>query len=381
MDGRQRIAAALSPEGAPEIPVVLCYEGIYLRDHWDGLTGVPWWHEADPDLETQVRWRSEAMARMGQDWFHLPSCRARAEREALSIVPEDGVARLVDRRTGAATIVQRPLVGGWQRGGAAASLHPAAPPLSRELVDEAIPLPRGDVASEVRAEGLDDLARLLCGGPGRTLFPIRHVGSPFWLCYGLWGFEGLMTLVADDPDLVRHACSRLLETSVREARRAAALGAEGIWVEECLTDMLAAADYRRLAVPFLDALLREIRALGMRSIYYYCGDPAGKWEPILSLPVDALALEEGKKGFRIDIEDVVDRVGGRMCLLGNLDAVHLLPQADEPELEAEIGRQIRAGRRNRGRFLMSLGSPVTPGTSVQRVSRFCAIACRLGGGR
>jgi uroporphyrinogen-III decarboxylase len=272
-------------------------------------------------------------------------------------------------------------VGGWERGGAVASPHPAAPPLSRELVDAAVPLPRDDVATGVRAEGRGALSRLLREGPGRALFPIRHVGSPFWLCYGLWGFEGLMTLVADDPGLVRHACSRFLEASVREARKAAALGAEGIWVEECLTDMVGAAEFRGLVVPFLDALLREIRSLGMYSIYYFCGNPAGKWDPILSLPADALALEEGKKGFRIDIEEVVDRVDGRLCLLGNLDAIRLLHRAGEAELEAEIGRQIRAGRRNRGRFLMSIGSPVTPGTSAGRIRLYCDMARRIGGGR
>ena len=86
-----------------------------------------------------------------------------------------------------------------------------------------------------------------------------------------------------------------------------------------------------------------------------------------------------KKSFSIDIEDVVDRVQGRCTVLGNLDAVGVLEQADEEHLRAEIARQIAAGRRNGSRFIMSLGSPVTPGTPAERVRLYCDLAHELGG--
>ncbi len=88
---------------------------------------------------------------------------------------------------------------------------------------------------------------------------------------------------------------------------------------------------------------------------------------------DALSLEESKKGFTIDIAEVAESVRGRCALLGNLDAIRLLPEGSEQELRAEIARQAAAGRRNGGRFVMSLGSPVTPGTSPERVRRYCAM--------
>ena len=93
---------------------------------------------------------------------------------------------------------------------------------------------------------------------------------------------------------------------------------------------------------------------------------------------DALSLEESKKGFLIDIEDVVERVNGRCAVLGNLDAIELLERGSEEELGAEISRQVAAGRRNGSRFIMSLGSPVTPGTTVERVRLYCDLVHELG---
>jgi uroporphyrinogen-III decarboxylase len=83
----------------------------------------------------------------------------------------------------------------------------------------------------------------------------------------------------------------------------------------------------------------------------------------------AIALEESKKGFVIDIAEVDAIVGDRSCLFGNFDAITLLERGDERELVAEIDRQLAVGRA-RGRFASSLGSPVTPRTSTAQVRRW-----------
>ena len=119
-------------------------------------------------------------------------------------------------------------------------------------------------------------------------------------------------------------------------RQAAAHGARGIWIEECFTDMVGPAAFERLNVPFVRALVDEIRANGMKSIYYFCGNPHGKWEMLLEPGADALSLEESKKGWEIDIDDVVRRVDGRCAVLGNLDAIDLLENGSDAALRAEV---------------------------------------------
>ena len=116
----------------------------------------------------------------------------------------------------------------------------------------------------------------------------------------------------------------------------------------------------------------------MKSIYYFCGNPRGKLDLLLESGADALALEESKKGFTIDIAEVAEAVQGKCALFGNLDAINLLPHGSEADLRLEINRQIQAGRKNRSRFVMSLGSPVTPGTTPERVRLYCDLVHELG---
>jgi hypothetical protein len=378
MTGREKIEAAFSKAGTPEIPAVIPYEDIYIRDHWDQLTSYPWWHQYLPDIESQILWFREFVGKTGQDWMRIYPGTSREDRQNLSLkVREDGVFR-IDRRTGREEKLTKPMIGGWTVSGELQSYHPPRLAESPEEIDELIPLGEDFDRAEFLRQGRHDLATAFLKEFGNNLYPTACVPSPLWCLPNLWGFEGMMIMIGTRPDLVEYASRRYLALAVRTIRESAALGVEAIWVEECLTDMLSPATFKTLNVPLLQQLLTEIHLAGMKSIYYFCGNPAGKWEDLLSVGADALALEESKKGFVIDIEEVVEQVKGRMTLLGNLDAVHLLEKGSEEEIRAEISRQISAGRRNGGRFIMSLGSPVTPGTSVERVRRYCERVHEIG---
>ena len=375
MNGRERVCAAFSVEGAPEIAAVIPYEGIYVRDHWSQLTPRPWWAQYAPSVEEQCAWRWDAARAIGQDWLDLPIGAPRDDRAATSLQERTGRIYLVDARTGAARQLSRPSVGGWPRGGLA-SVHPAHPPHTADELDARIgpPVP----LDRVLAGGCADLSRRILSSWGASLYPVGYVPAPLWSCYAVWGFEGMMLQVAQHPALVQHAVERYTAHALQRVQLYAQVGALGLWIEDCMTDMVSPEAFRALNLPYLRRITAVVRDKGLHSIYYYCGNPAGKWELLLDTGADALALEESKKGFAIDVEEVVERVGGCMAVLGNLDAIRLLPHVDEEMLRVEIARQIAAGRRNGSRFIMSLGSPVTPGTSAERVRRYCELAHELG---
>lgn len=377
MDGNQKIAAAFSPEGTPQFAAVVAYEGIFIRDHWDQLTRMPWWYHRSPDLEHAIVWRQDVLSRYDLDWMHLPAGRSRTYRAQHTIVTRGEKVFLRNHTTGIEQVVERPQIGGWEDFGPGTDGHAGSSPQTVEELYACLP-PGPDFKPKVYiAAGHADLAgRVLETFPGR--YPIEHVIAPLWSGYSLWGFEGWMENIVRRPELVRAACERTLEYAVNEVRRASAVGVRGIWIEDCMTDLIHPRDYRSLNLPYLQALVEEIRGQGMHSIHYFCGSPAGKLDLLLASEADALALEESKKGFHIDIAEVAETVDGRCALLGNLDAIHLLPHASETALRVEIARQLAAGKRNRGRFVMSTGSPVTPGTSIERLRLYCDLVHELG---
>jgi hypothetical protein len=399
MTGHEKMAAAFSEGGVSEFPAVICYEGLFTRDHWPQLTQKPWWVEQSPDLEEQLGLKRDIFDKLPTDWFHIRPYYNRAERLNLAIVTEGADVYRVNRQTNQKTLIPRPRVGGWLAD-APHSVRRDKPACSREEIDALIPDPaqlseisripasagRREWAAGAksfdpaafRSSGVGDLAHACIREFGQDRMPFGHVASSLWCCYGIWGFEDMMTMALDHPELVEHACRRLTENTLFGIRARAAMGAKVIWIEECLTDMVSPDTFARLNVPFLKQITREIHEAGMKSVYYYCGNPEGKWDHILSVGADALAFEESKKGFTIDIKDVVWRVKGRCTVFGNLDSVGMLQNGTEAQLRDEIKRQMQAGRQNDNRFVMSIGSPVTPETPVSRVKLYLDLAHQDG---
>jgi len=373
MTGREKIEAAFSKEGAREIPSVICYERIFMRDHWQQLFKYPWWYWYWPQAEQQMQWRREAVKKIGQDWVRLWPFYSKEQRQNLSIEVRPGGVFMVDKLNRTEERLYEPKIGGDAMLG-----KPKKVPESFKDIDELITVEAEFNAEKIRTEGRADLAAAMRAEYGGELFTICHVLSPLWSCIARFGFENAMVMIGTEPKLVKYACERALIPAEREAEESLQLGASGIWIEDCMTDMISPEAFCELNVPYARRLVERIRELGLKSIYYYSGDPAGKWEGLFSIGADAISLEESKKNFSIDIEDIAAKVKGRFAVLGNLDAVGILQDGTEEQLRAEISRQKRAGRKNKSRFIMSLGSPVTPGTSVERVRLYNDIVHECG---
>jgi hypothetical protein len=375
---RDKVQAALSEQGTPEIPAVLCYDWIYFRDRWYELTPYPWWYRDLPSLDHQVEWYGQALDSTGQDWFSLPLFYTHEEQASLTVDARADGVYLVDGRSGQARVLREPIVGGWPASDRLPEPLQRVLPNVPEEIDAVLESPAGTQWLDARNNGRLGLARRLAGEFGSGLYPIYEMSSPLWGGFDLWGFEGWMTMIARRPDLVEHACHRFYDRSVAQVQMATSMGAAGIWVDEPMADQISPKAFEVLGVPFMRALVQEIRANNMSSIYYFCGDPAGRWDQILSIEADGLGFEESKKGFMIDLEDVVARVQGQRTLLGNLDAIGILEKGSDEELRDELTRQLEAGRKNDNRFIMSMGSPVTPGTPVERVRLYCDLVHELG---
>jgi hypothetical protein len=357
MTGKTKILAAFSPDGTPETPAVICYPGIFERDHLGDLTDLPWWMEHDTDPARKAAFRERVVRATDLDWYELHAGASRAEQAAITIIEEsDGVYQR-DARTGEIRKLEPPVISGTLS--TARGATPAIEDMEAFLAECVPPVPPFGGVEDGR-ELMP--ARLKAALPDK--FAITWAGTPLWMLAGTMGYEEWFASLADDPAPLLRAADRLLQGQLNGIAAAKALGADGIWIEDCLTEY---------HLPHLRALTDAIRAAGMHSIHYFCGNPWPVFDLLLDTGADALGLEESKKGFSIDIADVVARVNGRMAILGNLDAIDLLEHGSSEMLRAELARQRAAARRNGNRFIMSTGSPVTPGTSVERVREYAAM--------
>lgn len=378
MTGRDKILAALSEEGSEQTPVLIPYEGIFYRDHWEELFTYPWWYQFEPDPEKQAMWRSEAVKLLDVDWYQVQPSLPVSQRTGLSaeISANGDVVRFVNHQTNVCISNEKPHIGG----DTVMRPDPDVDIEDAEAVMALIPEGASFDAKSYLYEGRSDLASLLNHGIGSQAVPVRHVSSACGRCVRTIGFNNFMMFAALNPEKLGKVIEYYFEQhTLPQIMEAEALGAKVVFIAETFSEMLPHELYKKANLPVLRRMFEEIRSRGMKSMMYYCGNPKGKLEYILDAAPDALALEEGKKGFTNDMLEISGLVNGRCALVGNIDSYGILERGIEEELRNEIRRQLLVKKRNGGRFLLSIGSPVTPGTTVERVRLYTKLAREYGG--
>ncbi len=243
-------------------------------------------------------------------------------------------------------------------------------------VDAAISIMTTD---ELMSHGVFELPRQIVEDYGERYFLHTSVIAPFSNVYYVTGFAGCMMMIYDRPDLLHRIMERKMAQSMEFLKGLAKLGIHGVWIIEtrASADLISPQHFIEFALPYEQALVNEIKALGMSTILYFCGDAIPRLELIRSLGVDAIALEESKKTFQINIEEIVDRVGDVACIFGNIDAIKIMAEGTPEMIEEEVKRQISAGKRARG-FIAGIGSPLPPTTNPRNVDAFVRAVRRYG---
>ena len=368
---RDRIGTALTSGSRKDTPAVVPYMGLMLRDHWDEITDRPWWTMQYGSFADRCAVLQTMAQATGSEWVPVGECESRSAREAHRVERRQGQPFLIDGDTAAAKLLERPPVGGRQYQSSQVRTR------VRTLTDVAEQLPIV-TADEREAAGRLDYIRYARGHLDGDLCLVAPVAAPLWRTHGYFGFNTMMTNLVEAPELVEALTDRLAQDAIERVAAYARTGVDCVWIEDCLTsrDLISPGHYERYQVPGLTRIADAIRRGGMTSVYYYCGDPWDRLDAMVATGVDAIGLEESKKGCHIDIDDVDNVVAGRAALLGNLDAIGLLPHGSPAELRDEVQRQLDVGRR-RGRFVASLGSPVTPGTPMSRVRLYTDLVREL----
>jgi hypothetical protein len=192
MTGREKILAAFTPRGTPEIGVVSCYEELFIRDHYAALTAIPWWDPTGVPSQAKDFYKAS-----GLEWFAVGPCPSRDERARQRHERRADGMWLIDVKTGKETRLLEPTASGTNTT-CAHSRHTDvdALPSTREEIDALIPVAPDFDRGRFLSEGRHEVAFAVRAAVELLLY--SHIISPVWSLHGLLGYEG-MRLIAFSP--------------------------------------------------------------------------------------------------------------------------------------------------------------------------------------
>jgi uroporphyrinogen decarboxylase len=178
---------------------------------------------------------------------------------------------------------------------------------------------------------------------------VGQYGDIFTMTWEMMGFEGFSMSVFEEPELVEALNSRIGEIVVEMFRRMAAHPVvDALWYSDDIAYagglMVSPAVLRRYFFPWLKQVGDIARGAGKPLIYHSDGILYDVMEEIIACGVDALHPIEPKA---MVLEEVKNRFGDRLCLIGHVD-VDMLARGTVAEVREQVRRNIAVAAHNGG---------------------------------
>jgi uroporphyrinogen decarboxylase len=195
----------------------------------------------------------------------------------------------------------------------------------------------------------------------------------FWMMRGsfvrswrLCGVENWMLKMFDSPEFVHDLAKKILDASMIRLERLAKAGLDVLIVEDDIADknfpLVSPDQFLEFINPYNRQLVERGHELGLKVIRHSDGNLWPLMDILLDTGYDGLNPLEPQAGM--DMKKVKDYCGDRLCLLGNIDCVDLLPHGTPEQVEAAVKQVIDDAGQGGGLIICSSNS-LHPGVNSE----------------
>lgn len=206
---------------------------------------------------------------------------------------------------------------------------------------------------------------------GRRAIFFHHRAAFMWSAF-LTGMEELLMAFAADPEFAEAVMDVVTETDEKVARNAVRAGADIITLGDDYAathgPMFSREHFQRLVLPRMQRVVDAIHEEGGIVVKHSDGN---LW-PILDLIVDTgvEAINPIEPVANMDIGEVKQKYGDRVCIVGNIDCGDLLSNGTVEQVDATVYKCIQDAAEGGGFMLCSsnsIHSSVNPDNYVAMV--------------
>ena len=187
----------------------------------------------------------------------------------------------------------------------------------------------------------------------------------FWLMRGafvrswrLMGMENLMVQLYADPEFVQRVAAMVTEYSLKQLDMLAEAGLDVLVVEDDIANthapLISPDHFKRYIHPFNRQLVDRAHDLGLKVVRHSDGNLWSLLDLLVATGYDGLNPLEPQAGM--ELKKVKQHWGDKICLLGNIDCMYLLPSGTTEQVEAAVKQAIEDAAAGGGYILCSSNS-------------------------
>jgi len=190
---------------------------------------------------------------------------------------------------------------------------------------------------------------------GEDMAIFAGVGGPFSNSAFLTGFTTYSLLLYENPSVI-HRIARMVTNFYTElGKRFIDTGVDGIFISDDLgTDdslFISPAHNREFVLPNLREMVRAFQKKGAAVLFHCDGNINAILEDVINTGIDALHPIQRKA--HMNIAEIKEEFGNKICLIGNVDGTKVLPFGTREEVIGQAMECIRAATPGGGYVLAS----------------------------
>jgi uroporphyrinogen decarboxylase len=230
--------------------------------------------------------------------------------------------------------------------------HPIKGPI--ETIEDALAYATPDPDAPERLGKLPDLVARY---KGRRAICFHHRAAFMWSAY-LMGIDNILMNLLAEPDLVEVVLDKVLKCNMRIVQRAIQAGAEVVILGDDYAGnkgpLMSPDLFQRFLLPRLKQMIDLIHDEGALCIKHSDGNLYPILDMIVSAKPDGINPVEPVAGM--ELKEVKRLVGDKVCITGNIDCAHLLPNGTVAEVREAVRQAIADGGPGGGYILTSSNS-------------------------
>jgi uroporphyrinogen decarboxylase len=185
----------------------------------------------------------------------------------------------------------------------------------------------------------------------------RHRAAFMWSAF-LNGMDNLLMNFLSEPAFAHRLLDKVLEVNIRVARRAVRAGADIVMLGDDYAGnqgpIFSPLVFKEFILPRLEKMVDVVHEEGGKVVKHSDGNLWPILDMIVNAGIDGIHPLEPVAGM--DIGEVKKKYGNRVCVLGNIDCSHLLPNGTESEVKAAVKECMRKASFGGGHIICSSNS-------------------------
>lgn len=187
------------------------------------------------------------------------------------------------------------------------------------------------------------------------LFVFAQIGGPISMVNEMIGMEDYMVYSLTNTEEIAELAGKIMIYEVQKAKLFIDSGANGITIADDMAFntgvFLPPHIMEEVAYPFYEQAVREIKAYkDVPVILHTDGNINSVLPRLVELGFDG--IQSLQPSAQMDIREVKEKYGDRLCLIGNIDLDYIMTFASAEEVKANVKDTIRAAAKGSG-FILS----------------------------